>query len=203
MSLSQLRIFRPPLSEVVRKISYHMISRLGATVAQTRPNHAPITELSSKNSQILRVDWNWPGAQFLHTWYFCAILSFWDIVTFSLFFSKWIFFFKKMKATDWSLCIHEFFLRFLVFEFFSILYFTLLKKPGGECGGAKSPAKFFFFKFLLSPAKKKSIISQKRKIAQKSHSCKHWVTDQFQSFLQIWLLLKKVESLGRQLYNIS
>ena len=33
----------------------------------------------------------------------------------------------------------------------------------------------------VSPAKKKSIISQKLRIAQKSHSCKKWAPDQFQT----------------------
>ena len=62
-------------------------------------------------------------------------------------------------------------------------------------GGAKTPTqkKKKIFKNI-----QKSIISQKLRIAQKSHSCKKWAPDKFQCTLQIWQLLKKVEFLAAQ-----
>ena len=53
--------------------------------------------------------------------FFCAILIFWDIVTFSNFCVKKT---KDAYCSDISFCIPMFFMRILVFELLSILYFT-------------------------------------------------------------------------------
>ena len=62
----------------------------------------------------------------------------------------------------------------------------------GEGGGGKAPRPNKI-NSARSRKKKKSLISQKLRIAQEKSFMHKWVPDQFQSILQIWLLLKKVE----------
>ena len=58
------------------------------------------------------------------------------------------------------------------------------RSPGEGCGGAKTPANFFFFKFLPRLVGKytKSIISQKLRIAQKKSFMRKTLSDKLQCF---------------------
>ena len=131
---------------------------------------------------------------------------------------KW----KKKKDThcsDRSFCNHKcFFVRFLVFELLSILYFTLLTATwdlGVQQGSSvawlckicrwRYPIPTRVFKFLLSPTKKntKLIISQKLRIAhKKSHSCKKLAPDQFQSTLANFATFEKSCIFGAPFGNL-
>ena len=88
------------------------------------------------------VDWNWSDAHFLHKLFFLMILSFWDIVTFinycvqilQVFFLsvlgnfsllKWCLSLKMNNVMIGVTVFMSFcFVRFLVFEILSILYFS-------------------------------------------------------------------------------
>ena len=61
-------------------ISHHIA--FGRHRRPKRAFWAPINSTFIKTGQIARIDWNWPGAHLLHKWFFCAILSFWDMIDF-------------------------------------------------------------------------------------------------------------------------